>query len=553
MVMPGPGIPHKIYKDTAAFGNLYIISIGIDHYPRNNFQYCVSDARKIADFFSASYKKINGTAVIQSFLLLDKDATLVNIDSVFRQVSRLSKPKDIFIFYFAGMSYSFNDSLSKGTYFFPYDTFRNIYSREHLKFSLSLKDFRNRMELIKAQNQLIITESGPNQNFFHEFMTALMDKDPLSTILNERNRIIITTNGFGLDNAFCANRKPTEGGPMTSFILRSDSVIFDLFKKDDYEHAKFCILKSEYECLPYKSKISGLIENGTYTTIFSEKEMIRSLKLYKELFVRSRGAGFLEDTEKETVKDTFTNYALVIGTGKFDGKPDWSDLANPEIDARDIAEELKTGYGFKTELVMNPTKNKLTEYLLYYKNHHFTENDNLFIFIAGHGFYDPDFSDGFIVTKDSRPLKQDLSRDSYLQFATINRIIDNIPCKHIFFVLDVCFGGKFGELSPNAGTNRSQNIYDDKNPEEFIMSKMKYKTRLFMASGEKEVPDGYAQSHSPFTRRFLEALRNYKGTDNILTISALFSMIEKSTTTPILKEFGSNEPGSDFLFIPLKR
>ena len=81
---------------------------------------------------------------------------------------------------------------------------------------------------------------------------------------------------------------------------------------------------------------------------------------------------------------------------------------------------------------------------------------------------------------------------------------------------------------------------------------MKYKTRLFMASGEKEVPDGYAESHSPFTRRILEALRNYEGNDKILTINELFTIVEKNTTTPIFKEFGSNEPGSDFLFISKK-
>jgi hypothetical protein len=73
---------------------------------------------------------------------------------------------------------------------------------------------------------------------------------------------------------------------------------------------------------------------------------------------------------------------------------------------------------------------------------------------------------------------------------------------------------------------------------------------LYLSSGGKEyVPDGRPGQHSPFTRKFLEALRSYGGEDGVLTINEILSYIEKVDPQPRFGEFGNNEPGSDFLFI----
>jgi hypothetical protein len=93
-------------------------------------------------------------------------------------------------------------------------------------------------------------------------------------------------------------------------------------------------------------------------------------------------------------------------------------------------------------------------------------------------------------------------------------------------------------------------MYKDVEKEDFIERKMKYKTRLYLSSGGKEyVPDGRPGQHSPFTRKFLEALRSYGGEDGVLTINEILSYIEKVDPQPRFGEFGNNEPGSDFLFI----
>jgi hypothetical protein len=63
------------------------------------------------------------------------------------------------------------------------------------------------------------------------------------------------------------------------------------------------------------------------------------------------------------------------------------------------------------------------------------------------------------------------------------------------------------------------------------------------------VPDGNPGSHSPFVRKFLEALRSYGGEDNILTLGEVKSHLERINPEPRYGEFGSNDPGSDFLFV----
>ena len=91
----------------------------------------------------------------------------------------------------------------------------------------------------------------------------------------------------------------------------------------------------------------------------------------------------------------------------------------------------------------------------------------------------------------------------------------------------------------------SKLIYD-----EYLKRKSKYKTRLYLTSGGKEyVPDGRPGQHSPFARRFIEALRNYGGDDGILNVNEIIQFIEKVEPQPCFGEFGDNEPGSDFILM----
>ena len=93
-------------------------------------------------------------------------------------------------------------------------------------------------------------------------------------------------------------------------------------------------------------------------------------------------------------------------------------------------------------------------------------------------------------------------------------------------------------------------MYADISDEEYLARKSRFRTRYYLTSGGKEyVPDGRPGQHSPFARKFIEALRNYGGKDNILTVNEILQFIEKVDPQPCFGEFGNNEPGSDFMLI----
>ena len=148
------------------------------------------------------------------------------------------------------------------------------------------------------------------------------------------------------------------------------------------------------------------------------------------------GATALADAAKLNRKD----YALIFATDKYDS---WKGLVNPIFDARTIAEDVKKIYGFETEVVENPNQSQVLDKLREYAEKKYGELDQLFIFIAGHGFYDETFKEGFVVTRESLP--DDPGRNSYLRHSVLRSTINNNPCPHIFLVMDVCFGGTFDD------------------------------------------------------------------------------------------------------------
>jgi len=115
-------------------------------------------------------------------------------------------------------------------------------------------------------------------------------------------------------------------------------------------------------------------------------------------------------------------------------------------------------------------------------------------------------------------------------------------------VLDVCFGGTFDPLI--AAVRDRGGSYAGIDDATFIARKMRYRTRRYVTSGGKEyVSDGVPGRHSPFARKLLEALRSGGGEDGILTLNEIHKYLERVAPEPRGGEFGSNEPGSDFLFI----
>jgi hypothetical protein len=114
--------------------------------------------------------------------------------------------------------------------------------------------------------------------------------------------------------------------------------------------------------------------------------------------------------------------------------------------------------------------------------------------------------------------------------------------------MDVCFGGTFDEALASA--RGMEEVYREQQRSEYISKKLFSKTRIYLTSGGKTyVSDGIKGQHSPFAKKFIEALDSKGGEDGILTTAEIFGKVEKLQITPRMGAFGSNAPNSDFLFI----
>lgn len=234
--------------------------------------------------------------------------------------------------------------------------------------------------------------------------------------------------------------------------------------------------------------------------------------------------------------------ALLFATDEYD---EWNNLSNPVRDAEAIQKDLEELYGFKVELVLNPTRKEILEYIRRYQARTYNDNDRLFMFFAGHGVYDEVSKEGYIVAKDSKK-DEEIKDFSYVPYSYLRDNVNNIPCRHIMLVMDVCFGGTFDKRSLGS---RGDYQMSSEEKEAFIQRTLRTKTRLFMTSGGKEyVPDGRPGSHSPFATRLLEALRVAGPGNGLLTFHDLITAVESLKTTPRYGDFGDNEPGSNFVF-----
>ncbi|MEN8247879.1 MAG: caspase family protein [Bacteroidota bacterium] len=240
-----------------------------------------------------------------------------------------------------------------------------------------------------------------------------------------------------------------------------------------------------------------------------------------------------------------TDYALLFGIDEYD---EWSNLFNPIKDAQTIGEELKNMYGFQTEVVINASIAEIMSKLREYATKSYGDKDQLFIFFAGHGQFDEIFTEGYLVGTDSK--LNDPGKTSYISHSQLRTVVNNIPADHIFLTLDACFGGTFDPLVARSGSRGADDMYSDITATEFIERRLRFKTRKYVTSGGKQyVADGKPGGHSPFARKFLQALRDYGGQDRILTLQELNGYLLNLKMEPHAGEFGDNEPGSDFVFV----
>ncbi len=237
------------------------------------------------------------------------------------------------------------------------------------------------------------------------------------------------------------------------------------------------------------------------------------------------------------------DYALIFATDNYEN---WSDLVNPINDAKTIEGILKDKYGFQTEIILNASLEEMTAKLYDYNTKRFNPQDQLFVFFAGHGYYDEVLGEGYVVASNS--LMNDKGKNSYLAHSILRQRLENIKCEHIFLTMDVCFGGTFDPVLAKA---RAGEAMDEATDTQYLVRKLTKRTRKYLTSGSKQyVPDGVPGRHSPFAAKFIQSLREVGGgSGRILTLLEMNTYFQKLPTEPRFGGFGTDDSASDFVFV----
>ena len=133
--------------------------IGVNEYknPKYSLNYAKADATSIKEELEQNRGIFNSTKV---YFITDAEATKTNIEATLNQVVKEAKPKDLFIFYYAGHRVMSDMKNQKEFYIVPYDV-TQLYGAEDAlaQKGISAKELQEFSKNIAAQKQLFILDA----------------------------------------------------------------------------------------------------------------------------------------------------------------------------------------------------------------------------------------------------------------------------------------------------------------------------------------------------------------------------------------------------------
>ncbi len=227
-------------------------------------------------------------------------------------------------------------------------------------------------------------------------------------------------------------------------------------------------------------------------------------------------------------------FALIIAVEEY-RDPRITDLDQPIDDASRFADLIKREYVFEDENIMfmkNPTKSDIIG-TLHDMRSEVSQEDNLLIYYAGHGWWDEEMSTGYWLPHDA-------DRDNpvnWLPNTDLTNYLNVLKSKHTLLIADACFsGGIFKSRSAFNNVMSVERLY-------------KLTSRKAMTSGTlNEVPD-----RSVFIEYLIKRLDSNK--QKYLPSEQLYSSLKEAVinNSPNIPQYGTiqnvGDEGGDFIFI----
>ncbi len=228
-------------------------------------------------------------------------------------------------------------------------------------------------------------------------------------------------------------------------------------------------------------------------------------------------------------------YALFIAVNEYPD-PEIMNLDQPVSDAGKLLKTLTSYYTFEDEnitFLKSPTREDIISELDRL-NRVITEDDNLLVFYAGHGYWDRQDEIGYWLPSDSKKA----NTANWMRNSTIRDYLRTVKTKHTLLIADACFSGGIFK-SRKAFTRAPKSIQDLHD----------LPSRKAMTSGSlKEVPD-----RSVFllylNKRLTENTKPFISTEELFS-SFKVAVINNSPNTPLYGEIkDTGDEGGDFIFV----
>jgi len=567
--------------------SLYVLAIGIckyRNYHRRNPAYACKDARDFATTIeqvaNKNFEKINMK------VLVDDDANEASIESAMKEIIVNASSEDTFIFFYSGHGESEGAGANQQFYLVPSD-FNRLKKHRLRTHAISASKLQYWFLSVESQHQFIILDSNKSMRGFQEFKERIDRENQILKPMAQRDVAILSIRSISFEFRSLRN------GLLTYLTLQgltgkaaSESGAVTVKTLINYVNSNWLSVLRAQRNRKVQKNIRSYPDAGQPDSYFSGDDFVLSARANQDRALaanhHSKLAASGQQTATRYIPDPQctglsttrpgTNianrrgkdFALLIGTNKYDYH---SALNNPIRDVEALAEELNSRFGFETEVLRDVSKTCITDALYRYGRNRTYPNpdDQLFIFFAGHGSYNDYFGQGFLIAKDSPRVILD---DSYVYtHALLRRLVDNIPCNHIFLVVDACFGGTIDERvsqrKQETATIRTMDqhqlesvngpqvvdILDRAESCDFITRKMQRRTRQLMTSGGKEyVPDGTPGANSPFTTALLKSLRELSRDRTYIYISEIYPRMVTTVPEPLWAAWGKDEPRSEFFF-----
>jgi len=245
-------------------------------------------------------------------------------------------------------------------------------------------------------------------------------------------------------------------------------------------------------------------------------------------------------------KSIYSNsWALIIGINKYINVPPLDYAYN---DAESIAKTLIEKFNFPEQnitllLDKDANKDNIMRSLLRFANSDIKQDDRILFFFAGHGstIKGRRGEVGYLVPVNGE--LNDLS--TLIRWDELTRNSEIILAKHVFFIMDACYGGLAITRALQTGSSR------------FLKSMLQRYSRQVLTAGKADetVADsgGPLPGHSIFTSHLLNALNgNAASSEGIITanniMSYVYDKVSKDSYSNQTPHFGFLEGDGDFIF-----